>query len=380
MQGLPNKCRNIYVGQMTESIRILLLADTHLGFDLPTRTRVRRRRRGDDFLANYSKALEPAHAGEVDLVVHGGDVFHRSQVPPSLAYQAMEPLARIADKGVPVFIVPGNHERSRLPHVRFATHPGVHIFDRPRTFVTEVRGERVVLAGFPYERRDIRHRFAEVLGETGWRSCGEGVRLLCVHHCVEGATVGPGNFTFTNGADVIRGRDLPVGFAAVFSGHIHRHQILTMDRRGDALAAPVLYPGSIERTSLAEQDEAKGYMLVEVRADPAGGEREALAWEFRGLPARPMVVRELQVAGFGARRLESAIVALLATTPADAVLRLRLNGQLTDSARAILRPAKLRALAPPTMNLEVRDGENRVRRKRGHRPPAQRALLELPLD
>jgi hypothetical protein len=40
-------------------IRILLLADTHLGFDLPVNPRINRRRRGHDFLANYATALQP---------------------------------------------------------------------------------------------------------------------------------------------------------------------------------------------------------------------------------------------------------------------------------------------------------------------------------
>jgi DNA repair protein SbcD/Mre11 len=60
---------------MCAPIRILFLADSHLGFDLPSAPRVQRRRRGADFLANYAAALEPARAGAVDLVVHGGDVF-----------------------------------------------------------------------------------------------------------------------------------------------------------------------------------------------------------------------------------------------------------------------------------------------------------------
>src|SRR4029077_15926707 len=148
---------------MPDVVRILFLADTHLGFDLPVKPRIKRRRRGHDFLANYATALRPALAGEVDLVVHGGDVFNRPRPVPSLAYQAFEPLSRVADRGVPVFIVPGNHERSCLPHMRFASHPLGHVFDRPRTFVTTVRGTTIALSGFPYERRDVRTRFAELL-------------------------------------------------------------------------------------------------------------------------------------------------------------------------------------------------------------------------
>ena len=127
---------------MTEP-RILLLADSHLGFDLPQRPRVERRRRGHDFLANYARALAPALAGEVDVVIHAGDVFDRSSVAPALAYQAFEPLRRIADMGIPVLIVPGNHERSRLPHLRFAQHRELHVFAEPRTVVLDVRGLRI---------------------------------------------------------------------------------------------------------------------------------------------------------------------------------------------------------------------------------------------
>jgi len=63
---------------------MLFLADTHLGFDYPFRPRVQRRRRRPDFFRNYELALRPAHRREVDLVVHGGDVFYRSKVPPEL--------------------------------------------------------------------------------------------------------------------------------------------------------------------------------------------------------------------------------------------------------------------------------------------------------
>jgi DNA repair exonuclease SbcCD nuclease subunit len=262
---------------MSNAVRILLLADTHLGFDLPVRPRIERRRRGHDFLANYATALQPAFDGAVDLVVHGGDVFNRSRVVPSLAYQAFEPLRRVADRGVPVYVVPGNHERGRLPHLRFAQHQHIHIFDRPRTFVRDFRGVRVALVGFPSERDEVRSKFTALMAETAWNESAADVRLLCLHQCVEGATVGPANFTFTTAADVIRGADIPRGFAAVLSGHIHRHQTLTHDLRRRALAAPVLYPGSIERTSIAEADEEKGYMIVAVTRE---AEHARVDWNF----------------------------------------------------------------------------------------------------
>jgi hypothetical protein len=59
-------------------VRILFLADTHLGIDLPRRPRIERRRRGHDFFANYERALQAARDLAVDAVVHGDD----SRRPP----------------------------------------------------------------------------------------------------------------------------------------------------------------------------------------------------------------------------------------------------------------------------------------------------------
>lgn len=332
------------------SLRILLVADTHLGFDHPVAPRIRRRRRGHDFLANYLRALEPARAGEVDLVVHAGDVFDHPRVPHTLVAQAFEPLRRLADDGIPVVVVPGNHERSRIPHERFAVHPGIHLFHRPRTVGLDVRGTRVALFGFPYERRDVRLRVRKLVEETGWRPGEHDVSLLCVHHCFQGATVGPAGFTFRHGPDVIRVGDLPRGVAAVLTGHVHRHQVLTTDLAGRPLPAPILYPGSVERTAFAEMGEAKGFMTVEVAADAAYSGGRLAAWRFHPLPARPMVVADLRAHGL---ELAAEVREVVASAPEDAVLRLRVRGPLSVSARALLAAEPLRRMAPPDMNVEV---------------------------
>lgn len=362
---------------MPGRVRILFLADTHLGFDLPTRARIHRRRRGHDFLANYATALQPALDGDVDLVIHGGDVFNRSRPPTSVAWQAFAPLARVADTGIPVFVVPGNHERGRIPQLRFAQHPRIHLFDRPRTFALDVRGVRLAIAGFPSERHDVRTQFVDLVEATRWRRVDADAKLLCIHQCVEGATVGPNDFTFTTAADVIRGRDIPAGFSAVLSGHIHRHQVLTRDLRGQPIAAPVLYPGSIERTSVAEADEDKGFMIVDLTNE---GAAIRIDWDFHLLPARPLVRRELVIERLRDHALEAAIAAIIAECADDAVLTLRIVGALSEHARRLLTAANLRRLAPPTMNVDVTlENDHGVFARPVARSRPSDEILELPL-
>lgn len=342
--------------RMGSALRILFIADTHLGFDLPVRPRIERRRRGHDFLANYALALECAQHGEADIVVHGGDVFDRPRVPASLAYQAYQPLVRIAERGVPVFVVPGNHERSVLPHGHIAKHPLVHVFDHPRSIELSVRGMRILLAGFPYERRNVRTSFPHLVHSTAWQTGAADIRVLCMHHCVEGATVGPGDFTFTSAADVIRCADLPREFDVVLSGHIHRPQALTTDLRRRPLRTPVLYAGSIERTSIAEADEPKGFMMVTV----APHAERRVGWEFRQLPARPMIVRDLAVEQVA--NLETALSRLISAVPDNAVLRIRLSRDPDARQAQVLSAANLRRLTPVTMNVEVVSQQNATAR------------------
>jgi DNA repair exonuclease SbcCD nuclease subunit len=336
-----------------------------------------------DFFANYQRVLDAAAREPVDFVVHGGDFFYRSRIPASVAVPAYEPLKRIADTGIPVFLVPGNHERSRLPFPLLLEHPRIHVFHRPMTFVERCGGPRVAFTGFPYHRRHIRTRFRELLGATGWQEREADIRLLCVHHCFEGATVGPADYTFRYAEDVIRVREVPASFDAVLTGHVHRHQALTADLRGHPLPTPILYPGSIERTSFAEKDEAKGYLVVRIPWGEApvgdtagmdgmdGGEEDwersgrrglphvagsgssSARWEFRELPTRPMVVSDLDGAGRGPADLESMVRAAIRQVPADAVLRLRIRGRPREGAWKTLSAPNLRAVAPATMNVEA---------------------------
>src|SRR5512140_3049192 len=244
-------------------VRVLFLSDTHLGLDLPSRPRVERRRRGDDLFESFERALAPAVCGEAGIVVHGGDLFYRSRIPAWLAERVFSRLAQLADLGLDLFWVPGNHERSGVPRALLLTHPRIRVFDRPRTFVVRRDGLDLALSGFPFAP-DVRTSFPALLAATGYADAAADVRLLCLHQAVEGAKVGPVGFTFRDGADVVRGRDVPAGFAAVLSGHIHRAQVLARDLAGRPLASPVLFAGSTDRTSFAERNEPKGTFLLEL--------------------------------------------------------------------------------------------------------------------
>jgi DNA repair exonuclease SbcCD nuclease subunit len=119
--------------------------------------------------------------------------------------------------------------------------------------------------------------------------------------------------------------------------------------KGKPIAAPVFYPGSIERTSFAEKDEKKGYLLLEI-----GPDGELKRWRFHELPTRPMLQVELEAHRMRRGELERSLKRTLTKLPADGVVRLRITGRIQKEALSVLSAASLRSLAPPTMNLSVK--------------------------
>jgi exonuclease SbcD len=333
-------------------VRIRFFSDTHLGFDFPIRPRINRRRRGQDFFENFYRILNSSAESNIDLLIHGGDLFFRSKVPDKIIDLAYGALFEFANHGIPVVIVPGNHERSKLPESLYLSHPNIHVFARPMTFSFQVRGVRLNVSGFPFERENIKGRFPGILDRTGWRETEGEIKLLCIHQAVEGARVGPVNYTFRSGPDVIRFRDLPAGFQAILAGHVHRQQILTGRRQADRADRRVIYSGSTERTSFAEKDEDKGFF--DLTFNPNGNSQ----WElgslgFKHLPARPMadiiIDRELDN-----RKLKPFLVDRISRLPGDAIIRIKGNRKPVNPAiKQMLTASFLKGLIPVTMNVEL---------------------------
>ena len=327
------------------SFRAVLVADTHLGFDLPLHPRLERRRRGEDFFANYHRVLDHVLATHPHVLVHGGDVFFRARVAPPIAARACEALSEVKRAGVPVVLVPGNHDRSRLPASFALRHPNIHVFNEPGTMVVTGNDCTAAVAGFPFARGDVRGRFASLLLRSGIETTAADIRLLCVHQAFAGATVGPAGFVFRSAPDVIPRSILPRTLTAVLAGHIHRSQVLNS---GDG--PPVFYPGSIERTSFAERGEPKGFF--DLTFTPMGGHMAVAEASFIELPARPMIDIEVPAA-LEVSRLEDFLRDAARRCHRDAVVRLTVGAGAPARVTQALAAPFLRSCFPTTMNVEL---------------------------
>ena len=231
-------------------MRVLQLGDTHLGMATRTLGGPAGWSRAEDHLAAFEAALAPALRGEVELVVHTGDLFDRSRPPPQAVARAVSLLDAVA-RCVPVVVLAGNHDRRGLrPHLG-RSREGLHIVDTATRL--SVAGLEIALV--PHVRQ------AAAWTPLAASVVGSGVDLLVCHQGFCGAHVPGFRFRVGQPAETVGEAHLPAGrIDAVMSGHIHPRQVVRWGPH------TVVYAGSTERTSVSEAHQAKGSVVWTVGA------------------------------------------------------------------------------------------------------------------
>lgn len=327
----------------SKNVKIIFLADTHLGFDYPIKPRVERRRRVNDFFDNFKRVLDYAKNSKADLVLHGGDFFFRAKIPQKIIDLSYSILLEFAVNDIPFVIVPGNHERSKMPISIFLNHPNLYIFDEAKTLSFKINDAILSVSGFPCERKEARDMFTDLIKKTK-PLIDSDIKLLLVHQAFEESKVI--NYTFRHGKDVIKLNSIPKLFDAVLAGHIHRQQVIVkkiQDKR-----VPVIYPGSIERTSFQEKDETKGFFEIIYTLRPNG------LWKmkelnFKELPTRPMV--DIILDGrINRDNLKNYLIGEISKFNENSIVRIMVKN---EELIPLLRSEFLKSIFPFSMNYEL---------------------------
>ncbi|MHA2270491.1 MAG: metallophosphoesterase family protein [Candidatus Hodarchaeales archaeon] len=257
-------------------MRILATADTHLGFKTG-RTSAARKTSYHRVFEAFESVLKIAYDEKVDAVLHAGDLFNRSKPPRAVIARTYNLLENLLDQDIGFIVVPGNHERSRLPPTLLNSfYKTGHFLYR----LTRVELGDLSVIGFPYNGKTPKATLSKISQKA--RKLGKKPILVLCHQLFDGAVYGPHQFRFTNRPEVLESLILPDQVKLIVTGHIHRAQALQSNK--------VVYPGSPERTSFAEAIEPKGYLVIEINS-------EALSVEFREVTTFPMDVLEINIRG-----------------------------------------------------------------------------------
>lgn len=319
--------------------KIVFFSDTHLGIDMPLKPKKNRRRRGYDYFKNFEYVLQHAMDSNSDLVIHGGDLFDTPNVHQNIVDYAYEKLLNVAEKGIPIVICPGNHERSILPPSLYLNHPNIFVFAGNQTFQFNLQGEQINISGFPFVRRDIKTNFEGICSELVAIPRKPGFEILLMHQAIEGAVVGPQRFRFRHGQDVVQIKDIPNFFDLILSGHIHPTQQLKT-----LAGKTILYPGSTERTAFAEKDETKGFYEMEIIKSHIKQSK------FLPLETRPMEIVILNGKSYNKESLKDEITNQISKFPTDAVVQIQCKNK---DVIPLLKVQLLDNIFPATMNYQI---------------------------
>ncbi|MBK8268556.1 MAG: metallophosphoesterase [Planctomycetes bacterium] len=313
---------------MAARFKILHTADTHIGAELPRKPRRSGPRRGDDFVDALNRVLALARSENVNLVIHAGDLFDSHCPSSSAMLAAVLPIRRLADDGIPILIVPGNHERCLLPESPFLIHPNILLVDKPITLTIPSGDTRVAVSAIPCIHHGGRESFTAALELTGWKNHAADVRVLAVHQAFDTAVCGPANFRFpATHADVVSRAHIPSEFNYVAAGHIPRHQKL---RPADRLPPEIVYAGSPDRITFAEKDEPKGCVLIELHAT-------GLNHRFIEHAVRPMSVWPIALSGMDRAWMLAEMEKIVTGLAPHAIAQIRVGGVIDRAQFSGLR-------------------------------------------
>ncbi len=325
-----------------------------------------------------------------DLVVFSGDAYRSRDPSQTHQREFARRVSRLALAGIPVFLLTGNHDVPNtegrataldifdalaVDNVTVASRPGVHRI--------ETAAGPVQMLAVPWLRRSSAAARAELHGKSSaevneWmqsflsneitRMAGELDQtvpsILSAHATATTATVG-------HERSMMMGNDYlllpsafqthPVDYAAL--GHIHRHQLV-------ADAPPTVYPGSLHRVDFSEENDSKGFCVVDI--DPAlpPGRRVA-SWSFRPVWARPFRTVKVAVHA-GEQDVMGTITSRLAAADVrDAVARVEIQAPAELAGdidrvriRNVLRQAGAHVVSGVTVQADSSD-RTRTRLDRG---------------
>ncbi len=297
-------------------MKILHTADIHIGYETYGRLdpQTGRNTRLLDFKRSFDFMVQRALKEDVDLFLFCGDAYRTADPTPTQQQLFAEALRPIADAGIPIAMIIGNHDHpvsfGKSSSIDIFSHLAgqVHIFRRPTLKTLETKAGPLQLLALPWPIRSLilskdEHRkkapaeiktFIEGVYvdyiEQALPKLDPGLpTVLAGHFSVQGASLGGSERTnmiayepmFTVG-QLARP---PIDYVAL--GHIHKHQDCNAGQ-----TPPVVYPSSIERINFREWADPKGFVLVDIDAD--GTERK-VNFRFIKTPARTFVLLDVDV-------------------------------------------------------------------------------------
>jgi exonuclease SbcD len=341
----------------------------------------------EDYLASFDQLIDFALAEPVDLVLFCGDAYKSREPSQTQQRELAKRIKRLSAGGIPLFMLIGNHDlpnaigRATTTEIfSTLTVPSVTIAHRPGIHCIRTRHGDIQIAALPWARRSalltheetgaldfnqINARLQQILtgiiNEQATRLDPALPSILAAHVWVMNAGVGSEK-SMSIGQEhmLLPGSIANPAFDYVALGHIHKSQVLSQ-------APPMIYSGSLDRLDFGDENDDKGFYLVDIPPVSAGV-KEPVSFEFRPVNARRFFTLSIDVAPDEAEPTAWITHSIEANREKIREAIVRINIALSAAQSAKLRDAEIRGLIKDAYYVAVtRDirRETRTRLSRG---------------
>jgi DNA repair protein SbcD/Mre11 len=288
-------------------LKIIHFADLHLGVEsyghINPETGLSSRL--EDFLKALDYVVDFALEQQVDLVLFCGDAYKSREPSQTQQREFAKRIRRLSEGGVPLFMLIGNHDLPNAIGRATSTEifgtlsvPDVYVADRPGISLIETRHGPLQIAALPWLRRSallsredthnldlnqINERLQKILTDIIQEQAG-GIdpavpAVLAGHVWILNARLGSEK-SMTIGQEhiLLLSSVAQRAFDYVALGHIHKAQVLARE-------PPVVYSGSLERVDFGEEEDEKGFYLIDIQPEKAGVARK-VDYVFHPVPGR----------------------------------------------------------------------------------------------
>ncbi|ELB2255463.1 exonuclease SbcCD subunit D [Vibrio parahaemolyticus] len=233
----------------------------------------------EDQQAVLEQLIQYIENNPVDAVIVAGDVYDRS-VPPTIAIELLNRVVKriCGELNTPMILISGNHDGAE--RLGFGSEQmkrsGLHIISNFEDMLTPVVIEtkaagHVAFYGMPYnDPEQVRYIYKEpvsthdeahkLLAEKITEQFQSEHRNILISHCfVDGAIESESERPLSIGGSDRVSHEHFLNFDYVALGHLHQPQ-----KKGEEY---IRYSGSLMKYSFGEQNQKKGFTLVEIGKD-----------------------------------------------------------------------------------------------------------------
>ena len=296
-------------------MKILHFADLHLGVEsyghIDAATGLSTRQ--NDILSSLDRVIDYALQNDIDLVLFCGDAYKSREPSQTQQREFAKRINRISGSGIPIFLLIGNHDLPNAIGRATSTEifdtlaiKNVHVSNKPDIYPIETKHGIIQIVSLPWLRRstllskeDTKNLNFEQLNQRMQESLTNIINtlaakldpglpsILAAHIWVVGAALGTEKMMIIGQEHTLLLSNVAnPAFDYVALGHIHKRQVLQNN-------PPVVYSGSLERLDFGDEDDEKGFYIIDIEPDATG--KRKVAFDFHPTSGRRFLTIDVKL-------------------------------------------------------------------------------------